>query len=36
MIVGIPSSSFSSSLKEFETVVFMTPRFIRLVKETAE
>lgn len=36
MIVGIPSSSFSSSLKEFETVVFMTPRFIRLVKETSE
>lgn len=33
MIIGIPSSSFSDSLKEYETVVFMTPRTIRLVKE---
>ncbi len=33
LLIGIPSSSFSTSLNGYETVVMMTPRIIRLVKE---
>lgn len=33
LLIGIPSSSFSDSLNGYETVVMMTPRIIRLVKE---
>ena len=33
LLIGIPSSSFSPSLKEHETVVLLTPRVIHLVKE---
>ncbi len=33
LLIGIPSSSFSNSLNGYETVVMMTPRIIRLVKE---
>ena len=33
LLIGIPSSSFSESLNGYETIVLMTPRVIRLVKE---
>lgn len=33
LLIGIPSASFSDSLNGYETIVLMTPRVIRLVKE---
>lgn len=33
VIFGMPSSSFSESLKGYETLIVLTPRSIRLVKE---
>ncbi len=33
VLIGIPSASFSDSLKGYETVVILTPNVIRLIKE---
>ncbi len=33
VLIGIPSASFSDSLNGYETVIILTPRIIRLVKE---